>query len=110
MSTLLEPASAPCRDNYIVAAFMAGRAGLAPPAALRCSTGCSSTFCISDFVNSSSKQASAGRRAGPENHAVVYSKDYLGRCSPEEVLFGIVGGPVAGFEDLAPAQRGLLNQ
>ena len=89
MSTLLEPASTPSRDNYIVAAFMACRPGSPRlQAALRCSTGCLSTFCISDFVISSGKQASAGRRAGLENHAVVYSKDYLGRCSTEEVLFG----------------------
>jgi hypothetical protein len=49
------------------------------------------------------------RQAGLENHAVVYSTDLLGRRSTEEALQGILGGAVAGFDDVATARRALLG-
>jgi hypothetical protein len=47
--------------------------------------------------------------AGLENYAVVYSTDFLARRSTEEVLLGITGGAVAGFDDVATARRALLG-
>jgi len=49
------------------------------------------------------------RRAGPENHSVVYSINFLARRSTEEALLGITGGAVAGFDDVATAHRALLG-
>ena len=49
------------------------------------------------------------QRAGLENHAVVYSTDLLGRRSTEEALSGILGGAVAGFDDVDTARRALLS-
>lgn len=49
------------------------------------------------------------RRAGLENHAVVYSADFLARRSTEAALLGIRGGAVAGFDDVATARRALVG-
>ena len=46
---------------------------------------------------------------GLENYAVVYSADLLARRSTEEVLLGITGGAVAGFDDVATARRALIG-
>ena len=49
------------------------------------------------------------QQAGLENYAVVYSTEFLARRSTEEALLGIMGGTVAGFDDVATARRALLG-